>query len=196
MGSAGYKGVIPVMEKEEADLLDKEVEPQTYNWCRRAKIWFYGMGGRLDPVTGKCLFTNEQLATPVASLNEAMQLIEQGKFHRDRENDELTRALGNKEKTGQTRGLDGSPALRHAFPEAMDSYRSRARKRKEEADRVKELQEIVQRHEKILESFTSQQGGSGPYREVDPALLDSTGPGSNRKAAWLPRSSRRMVMKQ
>ena len=31
MGSAGYKGVIPVMEKEEADLLDKEVEPETYH---------------------------------------------------------------------------------------------------------------------------------------------------------------------
>jgi hypothetical protein len=34
MMSAGYKGVIPRMEKEENDLVDKDVEPETKDWAR------------------------------------------------------------------------------------------------------------------------------------------------------------------
>ena len=72
MGSAGYRGVIPRMEKEEQDLLDKDIEPETNNWPRRSKLWFYGMGGTLDPQTGKCIFTRKQLKTPIAALRQAV----------------------------------------------------------------------------------------------------------------------------
>ena len=68
MGSAGYECVVPRMEKEENDLLDKDAPPETKDWSRRAKLWFYGMGGSLDPVTGKCIFSREQLQHPLKPL--------------------------------------------------------------------------------------------------------------------------------
>jgi hypothetical protein len=125
------------------------------------------MKGRVDPVTGKCIFTNEQLATPIKKLGETMDLIAKGKFVIDRENDDLTRALGNKEASGRTRGTPGSPAWMYGFADWMDTYRSRERNKKRERERVAELQEMVHKHEKILKSMTGQ-GGTGEYREVDP----------------------------
>jgi hypothetical protein len=183
MMSAGYKGVIPRMEKEENDLVDKDVEPETKDWARKAKLWFYGMGGRLDPVTGKCIFTEEQLAAPLAALKTAMNDVKDGKFRPDREKDELSRALGNKEKTGQTRDTEGSVPWKYGFPDSTDTYRSRGRKKKGDDDRLKKLEEIVAGQQKVLESITSQQG-TDPYKQLgDPALLDSTGPGSHRKSS-------------
>src|SRR4051812_9278762 len=111
-----------------------------------------------------------------------MDLIEKGELVPDRENDQLTHALGNKEKMGRTRGTEESPAWMYGFDDCIDTYRSRARKRREEAEHVRQLQETVQRHERILESITSQ-GGTGPYRELDIVLLDATGPGSNWKSS-------------
>ena len=44
----------------------------------------------MDPESGKCIFTKQQLATPLASLRAAMKDMQDGKFHADREKDELS----------------------------------------------------------------------------------------------------------
>lgn len=59
MGSSGYRGVIAKMEKEEADLDALRIPRDTQHWPRRSKLWFYGMGGSLDPQTGKCVFSKK-----------------------------------------------------------------------------------------------------------------------------------------
>ena len=53
MGSGGYKTMEPKWEKMEADLMTKNIIPDTANWPERAKSWYFGVGGSLDPETGK-----------------------------------------------------------------------------------------------------------------------------------------------
>ena len=60
-GSGGYLKDRPLWAKAENDLLDKGVKPETLNWPDRCRTWFFGVGGSLDPVTGKCVWTNEQM---------------------------------------------------------------------------------------------------------------------------------------
>ena len=60
-GSGGYLKARPKWAKAENDLLDKGIEPETMNWPDRCRTWFFGAGGTLDPVTGKCIWTNDQM---------------------------------------------------------------------------------------------------------------------------------------
>ena len=83
----------------------------------------------MDPETGKCCWTGEQLATPITKLRKAINKVHEGTFIPDRENDELTQALGNHEHPGQTRGTPGSVAWKIGFP-GTDGYKTRERKRK------------------------------------------------------------------
>ena len=53
MGSGGYATVIPKWEKMEADILAKGITPESLNWPKRAKNWFFAHGERLDLETGK-----------------------------------------------------------------------------------------------------------------------------------------------
>jgi hypothetical protein len=62
-----------------------------------------------------------------------------GIFIPERENDELTRALKNPEHPGRTRGVGVVPWY-EGFAEYKDTYISRARKKKQEADRLSKLE--------------------------------------------------------
>ena len=62
---------------------------------------------------------DEQLATPIMKLQEAIKAAQEGTFVPDRENDELTEALGNPEHPGQTRGTPGSVAWKVGFPSTV-----------------------------------------------------------------------------
>ena len=78
MGSGGYLKARPLWAKAENDLLDKGVEPETLNWPDRCRTWFFGVGGSLDPVSGKCIWTDEQLRIPVTRLQEYINKVQQG----------------------------------------------------------------------------------------------------------------------
>ena len=67
-GSSGYLVARPKWAKIENDLVDKGIEPETINWPDRCRTWFFGAGGTLDPVTGKCIWTNDQMDIPVKKL--------------------------------------------------------------------------------------------------------------------------------
>ena len=72
----------------------------------------------MDPVTGKCVWTKEQMQIPVTKLKYYIAAAEDVTFVPDRENDELTMALGNPEHPGRTRGTPGSVPWKAGFPDA------------------------------------------------------------------------------
>ena len=143
MGSGGYLKARPKWAKAENDLLDKGIEPETINWPDRCRTWFFGAGGTLDPVTGKCIWTNDQMDIPVRKLQHYIEAAQQGKFFPDRENDELTMALGNPEHPGRTRGTPGSVSWKAGFSDA-GGYKSQGRRKKVEQTQIQKLHETVQ----------------------------------------------------
>ena len=56
----------------------------------------------MDPVSGKCRWTDEQLKIPVKMLRHYINAAQQGTFVPDREKDELTMAFGDPEHPGRT----------------------------------------------------------------------------------------------
>ena len=56
----------------------------------------------MDPVTGFCQWTDEQLEIPVKNLRHYIDAAQRGTFLPNREKDELTMALGNPEHLGRT----------------------------------------------------------------------------------------------
>ena len=135
-------------DKAKNDLLDKGVEQEPLNWPDRSRTWFFGVGGTLDPETGKCVWTDEQLATPVKKLQKCIIIAQQGTFVPDRENDQLTEALGNPEHPGRTRGTPGSVAWKVGFPNA-GGYKTQERRRKVELSKLQKLNARVQKLEEL-----------------------------------------------
>src|SRR3954464_14335102 len=78
-----------------------------------------------------------------------------GTFIPDRENDELTRALKNPEHPGRTRGVGVVPWY-EGFAEYKDTYKSRARKKKQEADRLSKLENDMKELQEQVQSSRSQ----------------------------------------
>ena len=66
--SDGYLKVGLLWDKAENDLIAKGVQPATLNWVDLSRTWFFRVGGTLDPKTGKCCWTDEQLETPIMKL--------------------------------------------------------------------------------------------------------------------------------
>ena len=96
-----------------------------------------------DPVTGKWVWTEEQLRIPVTGLQEYIEKAQQGTFVPDREKDELTMALGNPEHPGRARGTPGSVPWKVGFPGA-GGYKTQERRKKVEHSQLQALHERVQ----------------------------------------------------
>ena len=115
----------------------------------------------------------EKIETIVPLLVDAIdrELEREGTI--SREKDELTLALGNPEHVGRVRALGGGVTLKEAFSDCADSYRSRGRKKKQELDRLSELERRVQRQQEQLDSISqqraSQQQLEGPEVEAVPS---------------------------
>ena len=97
----------------------------------------------MDPVTGKCVWTDEQLNTPIEKLQEYIKKAQQGTFVPDRENDELTEALGNPEHPGRTRGTPGSVPRKAGFSDA-GGYKCQERRKKVEQTQLQKLHARVE----------------------------------------------------
>ena len=177
-GSGGYLRARPLWAKWENDLVAKGVVPETMNWPDRSRTWFFGVGGTLDPETGKCGWTDEQLAIPISKPKKYIKEALEGTFIPDRENDELTAALGNPERPGRTRGMPGSVPWKVGFPGA-GGYKSRERKRKQELSVVQELNERVQRLE---EQVLSQRAPDQQLVQGHEASPEATPPSQRRSS--------------
>jgi hypothetical protein len=101
LGPGGYRSAVPKWETMEGELRTKGITLGTEGWPERAKHGCYGHGGSLDPTTGECVHQKKTF-TPTAKLDKAMEDAQAGLIRVDRENDEMTHALGNPEHTGQT----------------------------------------------------------------------------------------------
>ena len=150
MGTGGYKSAMPKWDQTEAALIAKGITPGTAGWFERSKHWFYGHGGSLDPQTGQCIIGNKQIEKPIEHLVNAITEVRAGTFQPERENDELTHALGNPEHPGRTRGKGADVPWRTGFSEWNDSCRSRQRKEKQEADRFQKIERKNDELERIL----------------------------------------------
>ncbi|KAK1604674.1 hypothetical protein QYE76_028347 [Lolium multiflorum] len=93
MGPGGYRFWQPKWEKMENELRARGIRPGTEGWDPRAKSWWYGHGDR-NPETGECVYQGK-IITPTKKLIEAMREAQEGRIRFNRENDALTKALGN-----------------------------------------------------------------------------------------------------
>ena len=123
----------------ENELRARGIRPGTEGWDPRAKSWWYGHGGTLNPETGECVYRGK-IIKPTQALIDAMRDAQEGKIKFNRENDALTKALGNPEHGGRVRGMGHIP-WKIGFPQNDDPYGYRSRKRKmdREADVVARL---------------------------------------------------------
>ena len=168
MGSGGYLTALPKFLKMEEEFLAKGIQIETFDWPDRLKAWFYGHGGKLDPETGDCLFTKEHGPDPIEALREVWKEVTEGRFHPNREKDELSRALKNPEHSGRTRGTVGSVPWILGFPKDVGTYRSRSRKKKEIADRAQWMENKLLQHEKEIAELKAAQTRRMPCESETP----------------------------
>jgi hypothetical protein len=130
---------------------------------------------------------NKEIPIPQKAIVEAIGEVREGKFIPDRKNYELTKALGNPEKSGRTRGFGPIVPWKTGFPEDRESYRSRVRSKKrkeqEEEDRLNNLERkneeilaIVKHQHKQIEELR-EQGGTHQRQQ------DSQGGPSQRRSS-------------
>jgi hypothetical protein len=194
MGSKGYAGCMPQWDALEEKFRAAGITPEPANWNVRARNWFYGHGGTLD-AQGKALYNQRHrdnpqgfaAMLPIEKIRTSHKDVEEGRFVPDRENDELTRALGNDEHTGRARGTPGSKPWIVAFPPEKKRYPDKSHMRRKEreaaekraaADRLRNLEEAVLR----LQQLSSQQGSGQSQPHIE-AAIDSTGAPSNKKSS-------------
>src|SRR4051812_32968961 len=100
LGSGGYKTAIPKWRVFEDKLMDAGITPQTWDWHDRSKLWLFAHGAGLDPKTGKIVAQGkwkDKIEAIMKKLIDAIEKVRKGEYIPDRENDELTLALGNPE---------------------------------------------------------------------------------------------------
>ncbi|KAK1691937.1 hypothetical protein QYE76_008634 [Lolium multiflorum] len=124
MGPGGYRLSEPKWEKMENDLRARGIPLGTEGWDPRAKSWWYGHGGSLDPETGVCVHRKKAFK-PTQALIDAMTQAQERKIRFNRENDALTLALGNREHPGRVRGKGAIP-WKVGFSQDNDPYSYRS----------------------------------------------------------------------
>ena len=79
-----------------------------------------------------------------------------GNIQSDRERDELTYTLGNPEHPGRTRGKGVVP-WKYGFRDYPESYRSRQRRKNDEREHLRRLEEWLMLHDQRLEEEVQRQ---------------------------------------
>ena len=103
----------------------------------------------MDPLTGACIY-GPKIQLTAQRLQEAIQAAAEGTFQPDRERDELTYALRNLEHLGRTRGK-GVVLWKYGFRDYINSYRSRQRRKNDEREHLRRLEERLMSHDQRLE---------------------------------------------
>jgi hypothetical protein len=135
---------------QEAALREKGIGPETEQWPRRSRNWALAHGAVYDEITGKLVQKKKQIAEPLGELVKTITEVQEGTFKPDRENDELTKALKNKEHTGRTRCLGSAIPWRSGFTEDSQTYRSRERAKKRKAQEEATWIESLERQQAEL----------------------------------------------
>ena len=115
MGSSGYAGKIPIWQKEIEDAINANKEISFANLDERSKNWM--LGRRLTSSScAKLSFNKPETQEVVKKIAEIQAHVIEGSFVPDRENDILTKALGNLEHPGRTRGKGSKVPWKTGFP--------------------------------------------------------------------------------
>ena len=105
------------------DILAKGITPESLDWPKCVKNWFFAHGRRLDLETGK-LVHGPKLERTTQRFSYALQAKAIGAFRPNREKDKLMYAIRTAEHSGRTRGLRRNISWEHGFPDDRDTYRS------------------------------------------------------------------------
>src|SRR5438128_8546428 len=124
MGSSGYAASIPKWEKELEDAIIAGKQIPYANLDDRSKNWMLGRRWTSSSCA-ELNFNKPETVEVVNKLAEIQAQVTQGSFVPDRENDVLTKALGNKEHSGQTRGFGSKGPWKKGFPNDLHKYKSR-----------------------------------------------------------------------
>jgi hypothetical protein len=108
----------------------------TDGWSQKVRNFLIAHGSSYDPKIGQLIHNNEIIIVAYKNLVGAFKQVQEGSFHPDRENGELTKALKNKEHPGRTRGFGPYVPWKIGFSGDDDTYRSRSRSKKQHADRL------------------------------------------------------------
>src|SRR3954467_5014641 len=207
MGPAGYAGCMPKWEAIEAKYFDVGITPEPTTWNEQTRNWFYGHGGTLDQ-DGKAIYNQSHIddpLLPIEDIRDAVRDIEEGGFIPDREDDELTCALKNKEHPGRARGTPGSKCWKLAFPSESKKYPDKSHQRRKEREatekaaaerekvaneaektatkeRLPNVEEGLKRAEELIGRLSQQSGGQ-PQQLLLETGFDATGAPSNRKSS-------------
>ena len=167
MGPGGYRLSEPKWEKMENDLRARGIPLGTEGWDPRAKSWWYGHGGSLDPETGVCVHRKKAFK-PTQALIDAMRDAQEGKIKFNRENDALTKALGNPEHGGRVRGKGAIPwSVGFSQDDDPYGYRSRKRKTDRDADFMGKLaSEIHDLKQMVYELAKERSAAAGPHEDL------------------------------
>lgn len=145
LGSGGYKKTVPKWQKMEDALARRGIVPATVDWPERSKHWYYTHGGTLNPSDGSLIF-GDDICQAAHCLVDALEASSEGRFHPDREKDELTLALENLEHPGRTRGKGVVP-WKYGFKEDSHTFRSRMRSKRDTDAKLIDLELKVATHE-------------------------------------------------
>src|SRR3954465_6021376 len=157
--------------------MDAGITPQTWDWPDRSKLWLFAHGAGLDPMTGKIVAQGkwkDKIEAVTKKLIDAIEKVRKGENIPDRENDELTLALGNPEHVGRVRARPGLNK-KEAWPECADTYRSHSRRKKNESDRLTELLNRVEALEKKQSEPEADAAPSQRRSSVGSSHLDGCG---------------------
>ena len=193
MGTGGYRSKTPGWIELEEKMMAAGIMPETAEWDRRHVNYILGHGAEYDLKTGKLIAKKPQIVEPLAALREAIKDRKEGRFKPDREKDELTKALGNDEKPGRTRGYGPTVSWKHGFAEShtgeqegSEPYRSRARGKRRLEEKHSEEWESFKLRQQTLEAevrqmkqeMRAQRAATHQLQLEDPAVQ-----GSQRKSS-------------
>ena len=100
--------------------------------------------------------TSDAIREAANRLDEALKAVSEGSFKPDREKDELTYALGTPEHIGRVRGMGVVP-WKHGFSADIETYRSRSRKKAEQEDKMRALEQRIASIECAIAACQQQQ---------------------------------------
>src|SRR6266508_2033959 len=124
MGSSGYAEKIPICQKEIQDAINAGKEIPFSNLDKISKNWM--LGRRLTSSScAKLSFNKPETQEVVQKIAQIQAQVTEGSFVPNREHDILTKALGNPEHPGRTRGKGSKVPWKKGFPQDAHRYKSR-----------------------------------------------------------------------
>ena len=154
VGSRGYAKKERQWQVQLDRLRDSGVTPETEGWSDRSTRFLLGRGASFSDDGSLCFSSckdQEVTQTLAKKLAEAHEQSAQGSFKPDRDRDELTLALGNKEHGGRTRGV-GVMGWKYGFPGDAETYKSRKRSQAErDAEQQSQQSSMMQMFEERLQ---------------------------------------------